>query len=206
MVITTVSIRTHFVALLVIGLVQACAAAPKGAARSEPTRLKLTFSAEADSFRGAVHEYDSLWTQDGVRITRALETAAHLRFAEIGDTVIRAIVFEGGSSSGYRESPMRMRASYPLATKRATLMHELGHRLQSDLFRASENDHPFLFLWLYAAWVDAYGEDFAREQVAVEKRRRGPMDYAAAWDEALGLSPEARAARWDSVRSSRIHR
>ena len=198
--------RTHFAALLVIGLVQACAAASKAVAREEPTRLKLTFSAEADSFRGAVHEYDSLWTQDGLRITRALETAAHLRFAEIGDTVIRAIVFEGGSSSGYRETPMRMRASYPLATKKATLMHELGHRLQSDLFRASENDHPFLFLWLYAAWVDAYGEDFAREQVAVEKRRRGPMNYAAAWDETLGLSLEAQAARWDSVRSSRIHR
>src|SRR4030095_7255467 len=125
--------RTHCVALSVISLVQACAAAPKGAARSEPTRLRVAFSAEADSFRGAVHEYDSVWTQDGLRITRALETAAHLRFAEIGDTVIRAIVFEGGSSSGYREIPMRMRASYPLATKKATLMHELGHRLQSDL-------------------------------------------------------------------------
>ena len=194
----------HSSVLLVIGLMQAaCAGAPQLAA-VEPSRLKLTFSAEVDSFRGAVQEYDSLWTQDGLRITRALETAAHVRFADIGDTVIHAIVFEGVSSSGYRENPMRIRASYPLATKKATLMHELGHRLQSDLFRASENDHPFLFLWLYSAWVAAYGEDFAREQVEVEKRRRGV--YPAAWDEALRLSPEARAARWDSVRSSRIHR
>jgi len=137
-------------------------------------------------------------------MTQALETAAGLRFAAIGDTVIRVIVFEGASSSGYRDKPMRMRASYPPDTKRATLMHELGHRLESDLFRGSEDDHAFLFLWLYAAWVDAYGEDFAREQVVVEKRRRGV--YPAAWDAALALSSAGRAAQWDSVRSSRLRR
>jgi hypothetical protein len=137
-------------------------------------------------------------------MTGALETAARLRFADIGDTVIRVIVYEGVSGSGYRDKPMRLRASYPPDTKKATLMHELGHRLESDLFRASEDDHAFLFLWLYAAWVDAYGEEFAREQVAVEKRRRGV--YPAAWDAALALSPGDRAARWDSVRSSRIRR
>ena len=196
--------RTHLAALVLVGLGLACTPVAQPAPRADPTRLELTFSAEADSLRGAEREYDSLWTRDGVRITRALETAARLRFAEIGDTVIRAIVFEGMSNSGYREKPMRLRASYPLATKKATLMHELGHRLESGLFRQSEDDHRFLFLWLYAAWVDAYGEEFAREQVAVEKRRRGV--YPAAWDEALGFSSEARAARWDSVRSSRMHR
>jgi len=137
-------------------------------------------------------------------MTRSLETVAGLWFAEIGDTNIRATVIEGVSNSGYREKPMQLRASYPIATKKATLMHELGHRLQSDLFRASENDHPFLFLWLYDAWVDAYGEDFAREQVQVEKRRGGV--YPAAWDSALALSRARRAERWDSVRASRLRR
>ena len=196
--------RTQFAPVCLVGLSLACAPAPRSEPMPAPTRLQLTFTAQADSFRVAAREYDSLWTSDAVRITRALEAAARLRFAEIGDTVIRAIVFEGVSSSGYHDKPMQLRASYPVATKKATLMHELGHRLESDLFRASENDHPFLFLWLYSAWVDAYGEGFAREQVAVEKRRGGV--YPAAWDAALALSAEGRAARWDSVRSSRIRR
>ena len=96
---------------------------------------------------------------------------------------------------------MELRASYPTATKQATLMHELGHRLESNLFRASEDDHRFLFLWLFDAWTDVYGEEFAREQVVIERRRGGV--YPAAWDSALALSREARAARWDSVRKSR---
>jgi hypothetical protein len=169
-----------------------------------PSPVQLTFTAEADSVRAAVHEYEALWAREGRRITQALETAAGLRYAAVGDTLIRVVVFEGASSSGYRDKPMRMRASYPPDTKKATLMHELGHRLESDLFRSSEDDHAFLFLWLYAAWVDAYGEEFAREQVVIEKRRRGV--YPAAWDSALALSPAGRAARWDSVRSSRLRR
>jgi len=131
-----------------------------------------------------------------------LERAAKLTFADIGDTDVTAIVFEGVSNSGFREKPMHLRASYPTDTKRATLMHELGHRLESNLFRASEDDHSYLFLWLYTAWVAAYGESFAREQVAVEKRRGGV--YPAAWDVALTLSPRDREARWDSVRASRM--
>ena len=45
---------------------------------------------------------------------------------------IRAIVYEGISNSGYKRIPMRMRASYPPDTKRATLVHELAHRLISN--------------------------------------------------------------------------
>lgn len=181
---------------------------PARARLGEPPRnghaVHLTFTAASDSFRGAVRQYDSLWAADGARMVRALEGAARLSFADIGDTVIRATVLEAASSSGFRERPMVLRASYPVATKKATLMHELGHRLESNLFRASEDDHPFLFLWLYEAWADIYGADFAQEQVAVEKRRRGV--YPAAWDAALRLSAVERAARWDSVRTSRLER
>ena len=199
--------RPPLIAACLAGLSLACAQrfrlGPSQAPRS-PTALHLTFTATSDSFQRATLEYDSLWIREGARMTRSLETVAGLWFAEIGDTNIRATVIEGVSNSGYREKPMQLRASYPIATKKATLMHELGHRLQSDLFRASENDHPFLFLWLYDAWVDAYGEDFAREQVQVEKRRGGV--YPAAWDSALALSRARRAERWDSVRASRLRR
>jgi hypothetical protein len=194
--------RTHLAPFCLVGLSLACATARRSAAPLAPTPLRVIFAAQTDSFQAAAREYDSLWTSDGARMTRALEIAARLRFADTGDTVIRALVFEGVSTSGYHDKPMQLRASYPLATKKATLMHELGHRLESDLFRASEDDHPFLFLWLSAAWVDAYGEEFAREQVAVERRRGGV--YPAAWNAALALSAEGRAARWDSVRLSRM--
>src|SRR5262252_7598667 len=84
---------------------------------AEPTTsLRLSFAPAADSFRAATREYDSLWTRDGARIARALQTAAHLSFAKIGDTNIHAVVFEGVSNSGYREKPMQLRASYPLDT------------------------------------------------------------------------------------------
>jgi hypothetical protein len=183
-------------------------AACRPAARLEPhtrsARLRVTFVAETDSFQSAAKEYDSLWKSEGARITDALEHAAGLRLVDIGDTDVVAIVFEGVSNSGYRDTPMHLRASYPTATKKATLMHELGHRLESELFHGSENDHPYLFLWLYPAWVSSYGEDFAREQVVVEKRRGGV--YPAAWDAALALTPRDRAARWDSVRASRTRR
>ena len=199
--------RRPFVAACLAGLTLACTQrAPVQLPNShgQASRLRLTFTAVADSFQRAAREYDSLWNRDGARITHALEASARLSFAEIGDTNIQVHVFESASNSGYHEKPMQLRASYPLATKKATLMHELGHRLESDLFRASENDHPFLFLWLYDAWMDAYGEEFAREQVQVEKRRAGV--YPAAWDSALARSTKDRAARWDSVRASRLRR
>ena len=191
-----------------VAVLTAMIAACRPAGRPEPharlSRLHVTFVAEADSFRLAARVYDSLWTSEGARMTDAMERASKLSFADIGDTNVVAIVFEGVSNSGYRDKPMHLRASYPTATKKATLMHELGHRLESELFHASENDHPYLFLWLYPAWVSAYGEDFAREQVVVEKSRGGV--YPAAWDDALALTPRARLARWDSVRVSRMPR
>lgn len=177
------------------------AATPSRVAHEPPPRIHLSFTPASDSFQTAARQYDSVWVSDGDRITRGLQRASGLSFAEIGDTVIGARVLERASSSGYRERPMELRASYPTATKQATLMHELGHRLESNLFRASEDDHRFLFLWLFDAWTDVYGEEFAREQVVIERRRRGV--YPAAWDSALALSREARAARWDSVRKSR---
>jgi hypothetical protein len=197
-------VRSPFIAAY-LAISMACARSPQprnSDVEVRPSHLHLTFTATSDSFQAAAHEYDSLWAIDGDRVTHSLEAAAHLSFAEIGDTVIRVLVFEGASSSGYHERPMQLRASYPADTKKATLMHELGHRLQSHLFRAAENDHPFLFLWLYDAWIDVYGDDFAQQQVGVEKRRGGV--YPAAWDSTLALSHAERVTRWDSVRTSRF--
>ena len=88
---------------------------------------------------------------------------------------------------------MMMRVSYPEATKRATLVHELGHRLQIGV-AGNEDEHEVLFLWLYDVWTTLWGKQFADEQVIVERARRGP--YPRAWDAALALNANERAAKF----------
>ena len=176
-------------------LVGACSSTPSvnssGAAVPVP---RIQFVPESETFAAAVGEYERIWAADAARISRTMQQVSGLTFS---DTAITAVVFEGVSSSGFRDTPMRLRASYPIDTKRATLIHELGHRLQSPLFRQQDEEHGPLFLWLYDVWVALYGKEFADAQVLVEKRRRGP--YPRAWDEALALSPGERAARWKAI-------
>jgi hypothetical protein len=172
-----------------------CSSSPSPTPGAVPVRVpRLEFVPESETFASAVGEYERIWAADAARIVRTMEEVSGLTFT---DTAVTAIVFEGVSSSGFRDTPMRLRASYPLDTKRATLIHELGHRLQSPLFRREDEEHGPLFLWLYDAWVRLYGKDFADAQVAIEKRRRGP--YPRAWDEALALSPKERAERWKAI-------
>jgi hypothetical protein len=168
------------------------------------SRVRITFAAQCDSFASAAREYEQLWAREGPKIVHAMEEVSGLAFvnATFADTAITAVILEAPSNSGFRESPMHLRASYPLDTKRATLIHELGHRLQSGLFRREEEEHGPLFLWLYDVWVRLYGRDFADRQVAVEKRRGGP--YPAAWDAALALSPVQRATRWQQLVAERL--
>jgi hypothetical protein len=179
---------------IILLLAGACSSHPPlnspGAARVP----RIEFVPESETFAAAVGEYERIWAADAARIARTMQDVSGLTFT---DTAVTAVVFEGVSSSGFRDTPMRLRASYPIDTKRATLIHELGHRLQSPLFRQQDEEHGPLFLWLYDVWVALYGKDFADAQVLVEKRRRGP--YPRAWDEALALSPGERAKRWKAI-------
>ena len=145
------------------------------------SRLRLTFVPESPAFAAAAREYEQLWAADGARIVRAMESTSGLTFRDI---------------------PMRIRASYSRDTKKSTLIHELGHRLQQGLFRRDEEEHGPLFLWLYDVWVQLYGREFADAQVEIEKRRRGP--YPKAWDDALALSASQRASRWRAVVAERM--
>lgn len=175
---------------IVLGLITAMIFAQAAA-------LRITFTAESPQFEAAASEYVELWTREGERIVDAMESVSGLKF---DGNEVKAIVFEGTSESGYRERPMRLRASYPPDTKKATLIHELGHRLESDLFRG-EDDHPYLFLWIYDVWVKLYGRQFADAQVAVEKAR-GRM-YPAAWEAAMALTAEQRASKWRETVAAR---
>lgn len=161
--------------------------------------VRVAFAPESASFAAAAKEYTAIWARDGARIVAAMERIAGIRFdaPPYADTAIGAVIIEGVSHSGYRDRPMRLRASYPEATKRATLVHELGHRLQVGVAGA-EDEHEVLFLWLYDTWVLLWGKEFADEQVLVERARRGP--YPRAWDAVLALSESERAARFAALR------
>lgn len=126
-------------------------------------------------------------------------------YEQFADTSITATVLERPSSSGFRDrSGMQLRASYSPDTKRATLIHELGHRLMAGLYRRDEEEHGGLFLWVYDVWVALYGKAFADEQVVVERRRGGP--YPQAWDEAMRLTAEERAVHWRAILDDRLPR
>jgi len=157
------------------------------------TYPQIDFQPESRRFAAATDQYREIWLTEGERISAALEQATGLPM-EAGP--IHAIVFEGISNSGYHRIPMRMRASYPADTKRATLVHELAHRLISRYVGRDEEDHPIIFLFVYDVWVQLWGQAFADAQVAVEAQRTGHYDYAGAWREALALGAERRAKRW----------
>ena len=169
---------------------------------AQPTNgTTISFIPWEPEFSAAVDEYRAIWADEGGRIVEALRRATGLTL-EAGP--IQAIVYEGTSYSGYRESPMRLRASYTSATKRATLVHELSHRLISDLVPYDFEDHPVIFLFVYDVWVALWGKEFADEQVQIESARRGP--YEAAWKDALTLGADERAKRWATFLADRQRR
>jgi hypothetical protein len=164
---------------------------------SHAQRVKITFTPESEKFTLAAAEYRSLWADEGDRFVSALERVSGLKFKE---TEFEAIVFEGVSRSGRSGgSPMKLRASYPADTKKATLIHEIGHRHISQLDKRPEgiDEHSVLFLILYDIWFDLYGKTFADEQVVVERARRGP--YPAAWDYALGMTRIERERKFREI-------
>ena len=175
-----------------------CMAFPFAGAAAYP---EIDFQPESARFTSATEEYREIWRSEGGRISAALEEATGL---EMESGPIRAIVYDGISNSGYKQRvPMRMRASYPPETKRATLVHELSHRLISNFIGRNEDDHPVIFLFVYDVWVKLWGQEFADEQVKVEGRRTGHYDYAGAWRDALALGADGRAQRWQAFIAER---
>jgi hypothetical protein len=121
--------------------------------------VNLTFSPESEKFEQATAEYQAIWTAEGKKIIEAMESVTGLKFTEKD---VRVIVYEGVSWSGFRNKPMKLRASYPTDIKKATLVHELGHRLLVPI-RIPEakqlDEHRVLFLILYDIWEKLYGSD-----------------------------------------------
>jgi len=161
--------------------------------------LSISFTPEQEKFAEAAKEYQDIWRAEGNRIIEAMESVSGMKSFE---KEIKAIVYEGVSFSGFGERPMKLRASYPADVKKATLIHELGHRFLSRVPGTQEIDaHRVLFLILYDTWVKLYGKEFADKSVEVEKKRKGLYDYEAAWKWALSLSAEERASKFKELKS-----
>ena len=79
----------------------------------------------------------------------------------------------------------------------AIMSHELGHRLMGDLVPGDVDHHSIIFLFVYDVWVELWGQSFADEQVAVERKRTGSLaNYDGLWTQALALSASERARRF----------
>lgn len=158
----------------------------------------VSFISVSPEYAGATDEYRRLWQAEGPRIVAAMEAATGLVFP---DERMDAIVSEGRPMASFDGRTIRLRASYSPAYKKATLAHELGHRLAFTLPRtAGLDDHQRLYLFLYDVWADLYGREFADRMVGIE-RRIGPA-YETAWAWALAMTREERRARLKAIRQS----
>lgn len=161
-------------------------------AQTPAATLQLNFSASADSFKAATEEYRAIWAREGSRIVSSMERLSGLQF-EKGPVDVR--VYEGVSYSGAPGGPpMVLRASYPEPTKRGTLVHELAHRLANNV-KVPVDHHELIFLFVYDVWVDLWGQSFADEQVAIESKRTGIVDYASIWKKTLAIAAPERTRR-----------
>jgi len=161
----------------------------------------VAFAPSAPRFASAADDYRAIWERDGARIVAALERTSGLSFP---DAPIAVSVGEGPPMTAYGGQAMRLRAGYAPAYKTATLVHEMGHVLAFQLPRtAGLDDHRALYLFLYDAWTDLYGQAFADRMANIERRIPGRYDYDAAWTWALAMTREERQARLRALRAMR---
>ena len=158
----------------------------------------LSFVPLEPRFEPGAEEYRLLWEAEGPRIVAAMESLAGIEFpAEPIEVLVRA----GPPMTTYDGRTIRLRARCSPGCKLGTFTHELGHRLALLLPQTGEiDDHRLLYLFLYDAWTDLYGQDFADRMVRMERRIPGAYDYDAAWSWALAMTREQRQARLSELR------
>jgi len=167
-------------------------------AASRKVTMTFTPQEKKPEWVTAAQEYDRIWAAEADHVIGGMEQITHLKFPE---GKVRAEIYEQASFSGGGKRPMLLRASYTAEIKQATLVHELGHRMNAQLRTrpADLDEHRLLFLYLYDLWADLYGPQFADRNVAVERTRKGLYDYDAAWTWALSMPKPERAARFAQV-------
>jgi hypothetical protein len=189
------------VCVAICGVVAGCGgspSAPSGVPVFAEGRVSMTFTPQDQTFAEAAEAYRRVWVAEGSTIVDAMERGTGLTFLE---THVNAVIFEGVSHSGVGDRPMYLRASYPADVKKATLVHEHGHRLIAQLRTrpADLDEHRVLDLFLYDVWESLWGRDLADQQVKFESGLRGVYDYETAWKWALSLSKAERASRFANI-------
>ena len=158
----------------------------------------IAFIPSGPHLAATADDYRRLWESEGRAIVSTLEK---LTGASYPASAIEVIVSEGRPMTAYDGRTIWLRAGYRPAYMKATLVHELGHRLAFTLRRPADlDDHEILYLFLYDAWTDLYGKPFADRMAGIE-RRIGP-EYAAAWDFALAMTRDQRQALLQTLRPS----
>jgi hypothetical protein len=156
---------------------------------------------EDKEFIDAVNEYKGIWESEAEKITGAFKKITSLSLIE---NRIACVVYEGISFSGRSaQDMMKLRASYDIEMKKATLIHELSHRLLFNLKTQPDMDeHQTIDLFLYDVWMDLYGEDFANKIVGIEKKRG--EKYQKAWEWALSYTKDQRVEKFAEVLKENI--
>ena len=161
----------------------------------------LTFVAMEPRFAEGTDEYRQLWEAEGPRMVEAMERLTGLTFPA---DPVEVLVRDGPPMTAFDGRTIRLRARCSPGCKLGTFSHELGHRLALLLSRTAEiDDHRLLYLFLYDAWTDLYGADFADRMVRIERRIPGAYDYDAAWTWALSMTRAQRQARLRTLAAMR---
>ncbi len=157
--------------------------------------IKITFHPDSDitDVLLATDEYQNIWDIEGEKIVIEWERKTGLQFRE---TFINAVIFEGRGQS----HPFSFRASLSSDMKKATLVHEMGHRILYKKIKLPEfsslENHKNLDLCLYDTLVDLYGKNFA--DIVVEIESEHPL-YKEAWDWALSFTEEERRKKFSEL-------
>jgi hypothetical protein len=163
-----------------------------------PGSPQVTFTPVEQKFAAASGEYRSLWCGEGARIMAAMERVSGFPYP--GGSV-EVFVTNSTPMTAFGGRSMSLKASYPTYYKRATLVHEFGHRLAFTMPRTSDLDeHRLLYLFLYDVWEDLYGREYADGMAAIERQIAGRYDYAGAWDWTLAMTRAERQARLADLR------
>jgi len=158
----------------------------------------LEFTPIRPDFAPSAAVYRERWHEEGARIAAALERLAGIAFP---DQPIEVLIRDGAPMTSLDGHTIRLRGGYPINVWRATMTHELGHRLAIMLGRrAGIDDHRALYLFYYDAMIELYGQEFADHVVSFERRIPGPYDYDAAWSWALAMTRTERQALLATLR------
>lgn len=164
--------------------------------------MKISFYPSTDAIElvEAALEYQKIWDETREEIIKAYQKVSGMSFKTSN---FNALVYKGRSFS----HPLTLRSNLSLDEKKMTLIHELGHLLMVDnnikVIKDNNYDlnvHKQLFLILFDVYVELVEKEKAIEQVEKEKKNR--QLYVDAWDEALAMTKEQRAHKFNELKKS----